>query len=232
MKKLVLAGAVALFGLSNAQIAKGTVYVSGQVGFSQESDNNTDKKVSEINIIPTVGYFVNTNLAIGLGVGYKNGKTTVETNKSETLGNITTTSVGKTKDINNAIVVEPFARKYWTLSDKLYIFGQLSVPMEFGSGKNEVEGTVTTSSSTGTPATTTTSVSTSTDKPKSTSIGVSIKPGLDYFLNKNWTIEATIGEFGYNNKKYDIDGAKSVDNYNFGLNLSTVTIGVKYVFSK
>ncbi|KFF01552.1 outer membrane beta-barrel protein [Chryseobacterium luteum] len=232
MKKLLLTGAVALFGLSNAQIAKGTVYVSGQLGFSQESNNNTDKKVSEINIIPTVGYFVNTNLAVGLGVGYKNAKTTTEVNDSQTIGNITTTSVGKTKDINDAIVVEPFVRKYWTIGEKLYIFGQLSVPMEFGSGKDKNELTTTVSSSTGTPATTTTTTSTSVDKAKSTSIGVAVKPGLDYFLNKNWTIEATIGEFGYNNKKYDIDGAKSVDNYNFGLNLSTVTIGVKYVFSK
>ncbi len=32
MKKILLAGAVALFGLSNAQIAKGTTYVSGQLG--------------------------------------------------------------------------------------------------------------------------------------------------------------------------------------------------------
>jgi hypothetical protein len=29
MKKVLLAGAIALFGLSNAQIAKGTTYVSG-----------------------------------------------------------------------------------------------------------------------------------------------------------------------------------------------------------
>lgn len=229
MKKILLAGAVALFGLSNAQIAKGTVYVSGQVGFSQESNNNTDKKVSEFNIVPTVGYFVNTNLAVGLGVGYRNGKTTFEKSETNTSGTTVTTLDAKTKDINNAIVVEPFVRKYWTLSDKLYFFGQLSVPMEFGSGKDKVEGSTTVTTPSGT---TTTSVSTSTDKAKSTSIGVSIKPGLDYFLNKNWTIEATIGEFGYNNKKYNTDGAKSVDNYNFGVNLSTVTIGVKYVFSK
>jgi hypothetical protein len=57
-----------------------------------------------------------------------------------------------------------------------------------------------------------------------------VKPGLDYFLNKNWTIEATIGEFGYSNFKYK--NAKSVDNYNFGLDLSSVGIGVKYVFAK
>jgi hypothetical protein len=227
MKKILLAGAVALFGLSNAQIAKGTVYLSGQVGFSQENNNNTDKKVSEFNIVPTVGYFVDTNLAVGLGVGYKNGKTTFEKSETNTTGTTVTTIDAKTKDINNAIVVEPFVRKYWTLSDKLYFFGQLSVPMEFGSGKDKSEGTTTVTTPAGT---TTSSLSTSTDKPKSTSVGVSIKPGLDYFLNKNWTIEATIGEFGYNNKKFK--GSKSVDDYNFGMNLSSVTIGVKYVFSK
>ncbi|MEE6130411.1 hypothetical protein V2E39_23675 [Chryseobacterium arthrosphaerae] len=45
MKKILLAGAVALFGLSNAQIAKGTTYLSGSVGYSQvESNNGNDKK--------------------------------------------------------------------------------------------------------------------------------------------------------------------------------------------
>ena len=240
MKKLLLASAVALFGLSNAQIAKGTTYVSGQVGFSQANDNNEDKKVSEINIIPTVGYFVNTNLAIGLGVGYKHNKTQKDTYSSVAVpnplgGNITTINEGNTKNIDNSIVVEPFIRKYWTLGEKLYFFGQLSVPMEFGSGKEELNGktTVITDANPTNPASTVvTSNSTSSDKAKFNSFGVSIKPGLDYFLNKNWTIEATIGEFGYNTRKYDYEGAKSQDNFNFGVNLSSVTLGVKYVFGK
>ena len=36
-----MAGAIALFGLSNAQIAKGTVYLSGSVGYSQEEKLKT-----------------------------------------------------------------------------------------------------------------------------------------------------------------------------------------------
>jgi outer membrane protein W len=71
---------------------------------------------------------------------------------------------------------------------------------------------------------------TTTTEEKFNSFGVAVKPGLDYFLNKNWTIEATIGEFGYSNFKYK--NAKSVDNYNFGLDLASVGIGVKYVFAK
>ncbi|UKB81843.1 outer membrane beta-barrel protein [Chryseobacterium sp. MEBOG06] len=218
MKKILLAGAVALFGLSNAQIAKGTTYLSGSVGYSQEETNNGNLKTENFNVLPTVGYFVNTNLAIGLGIGYQTEKTTSTTTTS--ILNTTTVSEDITK--KPAFVVAPFVRKYWTLSDKLFIFGQLAVPMEFGKTKIE-------NSSVSTSGTTTVSNSTSTEA-KYTQIGVTVKPGLDYFLNKNWSIEATIGEFGYNN--YKPKDGDATNNYNFGLNLSSVTFGVKYVFAK
>ncbi|UOU97365.1 porin family protein [Chryseobacterium daecheongense] len=220
MKKLLLASAVALFGLANAQISKGTVYVSGQVGYSQEENNNNDSKVESFRIVPTVGYFVAPNLAIGTGVGYVNDK--FSTTTTNVVGSATVVSKGE--ETQSAFVVAPFVRKYWTLGDKLYIFGQLEVPMEFGKLKDETSSVITDGNTTVTNSTS--------DEANYTSIGVNIKPGLDYFLNKNWTIEATIGEFGYNTAKLDVDGAKSVNNYKFGLNLSSVTIGVKYVFGK
>ncbi|MXS71809.1 outer membrane beta-barrel protein [Flavobacteriaceae bacterium W22] len=204
MKKILLAAAVVAFGLSNAQIAKGTTYVSGVVGYSSTENNNDDTKVENFAVVPTVGYFVAPNLAVGLGVGYASA------NEKETFQN------GFDKYTQSAFVVEPFVRKYWTLSEKLYIFGQLSVPMEFGNEKMEENLNNTTVS----------------NKVNYNAFGVSVKPGLDYFLNKNWTIEATIGEFGYSTFKYDVDGAKNVNNFNFGLNLANVGIGVKYVFAK
>lgn len=219
MKKILLAGAVALFGLSNAQIAKGTTYLSGSVGYSQEETNNGNLKTENFNVLPTVGYFVNTNLAIGLGVGYQTEKTT-NTTTTYPLPNTTTVSENVTK--KPAFVVAPFVRKYWTLSEKLYIFGQLAVPMQFGKTETENSSVTTTGN-------TTASTSTSTEA-KYTQIGVTVKPGLDYFLNKNWSIEATIGEFGYNN--YKPKDGDATNNYNFGLNLSSVTFGVKYVFAK
>ncbi|MCU7613806.1 porin family protein [Chryseobacterium sp. GMJ5] len=220
MKKLLVASAVALFGLSNAQIAKGTVYVSGQVNYSQLEDNNDDSKVESFRILPTVGFFVAPNLAIGTGIGYQSDKFTTTT--TNVFG--PSTNVSTSEDTQSAFVVSPFVRKYWTLGDKLYFFGQLEVPMEFGKFKSEGTSTTTTGS-------TVTTASTSTET-NYTAIGVNVKPGLDYFLNKNWTIEATIGEFGYNTAKLDVDGAENVNNFNFGLNLSSVTIGVKYVFAK
>jgi len=218
MKKLLIASAVALFGLSNAQIAKGTVYLSGSVGYSQEETNNGNNKSENFNVLPTAGFFVAPNFAVGLGVGFQTQK---DTSITTTVNPLTTTV--NTREVKNpAFVVAPFARKYWTLSDKLYFFGQLAVPMQFG--KTEVEN----SSVTTTGATTTTASVSS--EAKYTSVGVTVKPGLDYFLNKNWTIEATIGEFGYNNFKPK-DG-DATNNYSFGLNLANVGIGVKYVFAK
>ncbi|MET3537843.1 OmpW family outer membrane protein [Chryseobacterium limigenitum] len=75
MKKLLLAGAVALFGLSNAQMTKGDWVISGSTGFS--FNNTTQKqtvgsesadgpKVSTINFTPSVGYFVMDKLAVGI----------------------------------------------------------------------------------------------------------------------------------------------------------------------
>lgn len=219
MKKVLLAGAIALFGLSNAQIAKGTAYLSGSVGYSQEESNNGNYKDENFNVLPTVGYFVGTNLAVGLGVGYETSKVTDITTATIFPG-VTGVNTEITK--KPAFVVAPFVRKYWTLGDKLYIFGQLAVPMKFGKTETENTTVITSGSSVDTN-----SVST---EAKYTQIGVTVKPGLDYFLNKNWSIEATIGEFGYSN--YKPKEGDATNNYNFGLNLSSVTFGVKYVFAK
>jgi len=219
MKKVLLAGAIALFGLSNAQISKGTTYLSGSVGYSQEERENGNIKQENFNVLPTVGYFVGTNVAIGVGIGYQTEKTT--TTSTTVLANTTATAKNEVK--RPAFVASPFVRKYWTLGDKLYIFGQLAVPMEFG--KTETENSTTLTNTNGTTGTSSTST-----EAKYTKIGVTVKPGLDYFLNKNWSIEATIGEFGYSNTKPK-DG-ESINNYNFGLKLSSVTFGVKYVFAK
>ncbi|PKF75897.1 outer membrane beta-barrel protein [Chryseobacterium sp. PMSZPI] len=219
MKKIILAGAIALCGFSNAQITKGTGYISGEVGYDHKENNNFNnlRKYDVFKILPTVGYFVDTNLAVGLGVGYKNVVTKFE------YENVGISNILEIKDTDNAFVVAPFVRKYWTLSDKLYIFGQLQVPLEFGQEKFDVR----TAGNMGDPI-----LNPEARKKNYTSIGVNVKPGLDYFLSKNWSIEATIGEFGYNTSKVNVDEAKRVNDYKFGLNLSSVTFGVKYVFAK
>ncbi len=196
MKKLLVAAGIAAFGLATAQTEgfKGTSFISGQVGYSSTENNATSIKSDDFSILPTVGHFVSPTIAVGAGLGYQSSVV-----KSDILD---------AKNTNSAFVIMPFARKYWSLGDKLFIFGQIDVPMAFGKVKDEVAG-----------------VSTSTNY---NSFGVNVRPGLDYFLSDSWSMEATIGQFGYNTAKPE--GGKSTDNYNFGLNLNSITFGVKYLF--
>ncbi|MCA6066142.1 porin family protein [Chryseobacterium sp. RG1] len=222
MKKLIFGSAIALFGLSNAQIKTGTVYVSGQISYSKEENKNATSIIKDFKINPTAGLFVAKNLAVGTGLGITNKKE--EYNEIYRSGS-SATFVNYTGE-RKAVVVAPFVRKYWTLSNNLYIFGQLEIPMEFGKLNEDALATYVDEVS-GYFGQQTLSA-----ERKYTSIGVNVKPGFDYFINKNWSIEATIGEFGYKNFKYKDEGAKALNSYSFGLNLSSITFGVKYVFTK
>lgn len=195
-------GAIAFFGMANAQSTgfKGTSFVTGQVGFSSTKDNSTNAKTSSVTVMPAMGYFISPTVAIGGALG-------VQSNTNERSYGGTTTYT--TKTTNTAFVIMPFARKYWGLGEKLYFFGQLDVPLAWGKVKMEETGAVATEA-------------------KYSSWGINVRPGLDYFVNSNWTFEATVGSLGYNSSKPE--GGKSSDTFDLGVNLSSITFGVKYLF--
>jgi outer membrane protein len=77
MKKLLLAGAIAFFGLSNAQMTKGDWVISGNtgIGFNNMETKKVNgqtfdgTKVSTFAVTPSVGYFVIDKLAVGIDLG-------------------------------------------------------------------------------------------------------------------------------------------------------------------
>jgi len=88
MKKLLLMAAVAVFGFSNVNaqdenttggFAKGDVYASGSVGFS--NTKVADFKSNDFNFSPAVGFFISDNIAlegsltIGSGEDFDEDKT-------------------------------------------------------------------------------------------------------------------------------------------------------------
>ncbi|MCZ4245035.1 outer membrane beta-barrel protein [Pedobacter punctiformis] len=119
MKKLLLS-LVAVAGLvygANAQTEKGKVILGGNVGFNTSKVDGANKADVSFSIVPSAGYFVANNFAIGTGVGYTYNK-----------------EVSRLRQ-NEAFVVAPFGRYYVGLSDQFKFFGQLSVPMAFGNNK-------------------------------------------------------------------------------------------------
>lgn len=130
MKKLLLAGAVAFFGLSNAQMTKGDWVVSGDTGVGFNNVTTTVKvgdqsvdgpKVNTFSISPSVGYFVIDKLAVGIELGYINATTKYQGLKSKT----------------SSFSVMPTATYYFTNSSKLVPF--LGAGIGYASVKNSGE---------------------------------------------------------------------------------------------
>ncbi|WP_185288619.1 outer membrane protein [Chryseobacterium lactis] len=115
MKKLLLMGAVALCGLSNAQMTKGDWVISGNTGMGFNNTTATVKvggnsvdgpKENSFSIVPSVGYFIIDKLAVGIDLGYVN----------------TTTKFQGAKNTSSTFSVMPTATYYFTNSSKFVPF--------------------------------------------------------------------------------------------------------------
>lgn len=197
MKKLFLAAAVAMMGFAgvNAQEQgeglKGKTFILGQVGYATQDDGD----YQEYSILPAVGTFISPSVAVGGALGYVGSKEDY--------------SGGVEKE--NLFIIQPFARKYWTVTENFHIFGQVAVPIGFGKYTYE-EGSYS-------------------GDYKYSTYGVEVAPGLDYFFSPNWSIEATVGLAAWSSFKPK-DGDATND-FAFGLNSGLVNglkFGVKYVF--
>lgn len=191
--------AVAAFALTTqAQTEKGNVMLGGNVGFGTSKVEGAAKSDVNFSVVPTVGYFVSDNVAIGTGVGYTSNKKV----SSNTL--------------NQAFEVAPFGRYYVGLSDQFKFFGQLSVPMAFGTNKYVADN-----GNTG-------------DKYASTTnIGVTVAPGFAFYPTKKIGIEVSMNGLGYNhlNVKNEVTG-NEVETNSFGLDVDTFApkLGVMFHF--
>ncbi|MGO3655669.1 MAG: porin family protein, partial [Sphingobacterium sp.] len=72
MKKVLLTlSAIATLGFAaNAQTEKGQFLLGGQVSYEGTSVKDSDDKSNSFSILPTVGYFVADNIAVGTAIGY------------------------------------------------------------------------------------------------------------------------------------------------------------------
>jgi len=202
MKKLLFSiFAVAAMGVSTqAQTEKGTIMLGGNLAFeSQKSDADNAKANTSFEIVPNVGYFVADNMALGTGIGYSYDK-----------------RVGTFK--NEAFVVSPFGRYYANVSDQFKFFGQLAVPMEFGS-THAVNAQGDEGAKLG----------------KSTQIGVALSPGFAFFPSKKVGIELALNGLSYTNLRVKDADDRTVkgsgyDNVSFGTNFFAPKLGIQFHF--
>lgn len=195
MKKLLLAGAVALFGLSNAQMTKGDWVVSGNTGLGFNNVTTTVKvgsesvdgpKVNTFSISPSVGYFVIDKLAVGIELGYVNSTIKYEGLKSKT----------------SNFSVMPTATYYFTNSSKLVPF--LGAGIGYASVKNSGEADfmgMTTSDETTTDGLAW-KVKGGVTYMATQSLGINLGVSYDQFSNKetymNTDVKTNVKTFGVN----------------------------------
>ncbi|WP_316841407.1 outer membrane beta-barrel protein [Pedobacter gandavensis] len=212
MKKLLLSlVTVSAFAFgAQAQTEKGKIIIGGNVAFdTKKSDAAGAKSNSNFQIVPSIGYFVSDNIAVGTGIGYGSSKT----NGIAVTNDITINGVK-----NTAFVVSPFGRYYANLSESFKFFGQLSVPMAFGKDK-AVDADGNTGAKTGT----------------TTEIGVALSPGFAFYPTKKIGIEFALNGLNYNTlRKEDVNGDKvkgaGYDEFSFGANFFSPKIGVQFHF--
>ncbi|SMG40560.1 hypothetical protein [Sphingobacterium psychroaquaticum] len=196
MKKLLLSIiALAFIGGTavHAQGFKGKWFIMGEAGYGTQSDGN----VKNYSVLPVVGTFVAPTTVVGLGVGY--------------LGSEDKTGVLADVVKSNAFIAQPLVRKYWGVADNFFIFGQAAVPVTFGKGTTEDNGTKV--------------------EQKFTGYGIQLSPGIDYFLSSKFSIEASFGLAGWTAVKPK-DGETSND-FNIGINSgfqNGLKFGLKYIF--
>ncbi|MXN91028.1 outer membrane beta-barrel protein [Flavobacterium sp. Sd200] len=64
----------------------------------------------------------------------------------------------------------------------------------------------------------------------SNAMRIGLAPGVSYFISQNFALEAKFGILSYRTDNPDADGVENTDQFNFGLNLSDISIGAIYRF--
>jgi outer membrane protein len=116
---------------------------------------------------------------------------------------------GVTKAELNTFTAGVFGRYYWMPASRFSIFAELGADYVNVSYDNGVAGS---------------------SKSKANGFAAELAPGISYFLSSNFALEAKVGVLGYGSVKPDYAGAESTDNFNVGVNLNDIKLGLVYKF--
>jgi hypothetical protein len=174
----LLSIAIFLFAsITKAQITKGSVYLGGSIGASSAKSDNSNSSVegksSWFSINPAVGTAIKNNLIAGINLNYEHGKT-------ENFN-------GNQNNKNNSYGGGFFLRKYYPLSNRIYVFGESG--LRYFYQKWEYLQT---------PGYNYTSVN------KQNFVSVNLFPGLAIHVTKSFYLETTFNnliQIGYSNSK-------------------------------
>lgn len=217
MKVSLLVGFLLISGTAFSQLTKGALLLegSGSLGFSKSDDEygtsqTSENKSFQFSLRPSLGIMLSEKWMLGAGIGY---------NYRSSFSENDINSIAQTSDrITNTFLLTTFLRRYAHLTDKLYFTATLNASGGLGKSKDvtDYEG-----------------IDPETSKYDTYEAGVSVVPGLTYFVTNKWAITGSIGQvyvnFDWRESQNEDEKSKHFAT-NGGLNfsLNTFSIGVQY----
>jgi hypothetical protein len=208
MKKLLATAILALISAGAfAQTSKGSVVLSGSVGYNsstQDNDATPESSKKTFTLLPSLGFMVQDGLELGLSGGY----TYTTSTYSLMMG---WNEYYNTDQASSIYAIKPYLKKYFMVSEKVaftgsaqvgYSFGNLTIMEQNNFGEVEI---------------------------KVTGFNVALVPGITFFPTEKIGINANFGSLGYTEMK--VGDSKNSD-FGFNLNGSTLNIGFSYHFNR
>lgn len=231
MKKLFLSLALVAAGVAaQAQIGSGSLMLGGSLGFSSTGGGETKVTPggggasvtndltarSNWNFSPTIGYFLNDNLAVGLRLGLGG------TNRAQ----VTTTDGKTTENISSFdLGVELFGRYYKELGSSFYFFVDGGLGFTSASWTDKTQDGLDKLKDD--------------DKNSISTIGLNVAPGVAFFPTEKWGIDLTLNRLvGFNmnssSREAATGGAKmETSTTDFGIGAGFMpTLGLHYYMGK
>jgi hypothetical protein len=229
MKNLLLFLAATIIFTTNSfsQIKQGTWMAGGllringysnSVNYPNSNNGPGNSKVHTVYIYSIVGYFLRDNILIGLSPNYAHGRSY----SNSIVG--ANYNIGKSN--YNVYGISPFIRKYKQLfNSKAYIFGQASLNLSYSRNYSYNDTPLTTSSS----------------RMTGNSEGISLSPGINYFISERIALEVIFAGLylstsnttttNYNGSVTPNNNGRRCD-YNFNLNLASINLGIQFFIGK
>lgn len=200
MKKLILSICFAglLASTSFAQFEDNKFLLGGSLS-TVTSNAEGDRVFSQFEFSPAVGYVLNESSVAGIRTSFATSST----------------PTGLGTDDSFAYELGLFYRKYWSISEKIFLFGQGDANYLGGTNENQTDAG-------GTTVTETTTLS---------GLSIGITPGITARLTEWLLIDFSLGQLRYARQTVDFDSPTAEDSSTslFTFSLNNPTLG--FVFS-
>ncbi|MBS1487101.1 MAG: hypothetical protein JST43_05885 [Bacteroidetes bacterium] len=208
MKKLLLFIFLIPF-VCHAQFSKGEKFIGGSINASLSGTTfnpaPTTNTSNYFYVAPSVGYFTDEKTAWGLALTYNNS---YQKSQSGTSGSYNSSS-GYTWGLN------PFIKRYWSLSNSIYFALKGQVGFTRGNSKNVSFNAFTSI--------------TSTSETPMYQLDAFVSPSFIFFPTPQWGIETGLSSVGYT---YTRNLPNVSSSGTFGLNAGSISLGLAYYFGK